>query len=76
MSDQVRRIGYLHVPPTSQNHGTHGEALRELLNLLGDGDTLLIYRLDRDTHHDATLQQQLETMGIELVAETGDEHAQ
>lgn len=69
-SDQVRRIGYLHVPPTSQNTNAQGEALHELLDLLGDGDMLLMYQLDlgtRDEHNLATLQQQLGTMDVTLV---------
>ena len=43
------------------------EALKELLDLLGDGDTLIVYRLARDEHSVVNLQQQFEAMGVTLV---------
>jgi DNA invertase Pin-like site-specific DNA recombinase len=45
-------------------------ALKELLNLLGDGDSLLVYcfdRLGRDEHTVVNFQQQLQAMGVTLV---------
>ena len=47
------------------------EALKELLHLLGDGDSLLVYRLDRLSRDEHTLvhfQEQLQAMGVSLIA--------
>ncbi len=46
------------------------EALKELLNLLGDGDSLLVHRLDRlgrDEHTIVNFQQQLQARDVTLV---------
>ncbi len=46
------------------------ESIRDILNLLGDGDALIVYRMDRlarDEHSLVNLQQQLEAMGAELI---------
>jgi DNA invertase Pin-like site-specific DNA recombinase len=46
------------------------EALKELLDLLGDGDTLIVYRMDRlsrDEHTVVNFQQQLKAAGVELI---------
>ncbi len=46
------------------------KALKEILPRLGDGDTLIVYRMDRlgrDEHSVVNFQQQLEAMGVELV---------
>ncbi|HEU5378043.1 MAG TPA: recombinase family protein [Ktedonobacteraceae bacterium] len=46
------------------------EALKEILDRLGDGDTLIVYRIDRlsrDEHTLVNLQQQLEALGVTLV---------
>ncbi len=46
------------------------QALKELLDLLGDGDTLVVYRMDRlgrDEHSVENFQEQLEAMGVKLI---------
>lgn len=45
------------------------QALKDILDLLGDGDTLVVYRtgrLGRDEHTVANFKQQLKAAGIEL----------
>lgn len=57
-------------------------ARKQLLDLLNNGDELIVYRLDRlsrDEHTLVNLQQQLQAMGVTLVVvddqETkGDDH--
>jgi len=59
-------------------------ARKQLLDLLNNGDELIVYRLDRlsrDEHTLVNLQQQLQAMGVTLVVvddqETkGDDHAE
>jgi DNA invertase Pin-like site-specific DNA recombinase len=54
----------------STNSADPCEALKEILDRLGDGDTLIVYRMDRlgrDEHSVINFQQQLEAMGVELV---------
>jgi len=49
------------------------EALKGLLNLLDDGDVLLVYRLDRlgcNEHTVVNFQEQLQAVGVTLVATT------
>lgn len=46
------------------------QALKELLDLLGDGDALIVYRMDRterDEHSADGFKQQLAAMGVNLV---------
>jgi DNA invertase Pin-like site-specific DNA recombinase len=52
------------------------EALKELLDLLGDGDTLIVYRMDRlgrDEHNVENFQRQLEAMGVTLIVSDDQE---
>jgi DNA invertase Pin-like site-specific DNA recombinase len=60
-------------------------ARKQLLDLLNNGDELIVYRLDRlsrDEHTLVNLQQQLQAMGVTLVVTsdgqetTGDDHAE
>jgi len=60
-------------------------ARKQLLDLLNNGDELIVYRLDRlsrDGHTLVNLQQQLQAMGVTLVVTsdgqetTGDDHAE
>lgn len=89
MSDELRRIGHIdthqdsQLPlanPLAQPHIEVSEdadphqALRELLELLGGGDTLTIYRfggLDRSDVDDASLERQLTAMDIHLIQKQG-----
>lgn len=53
------------------------QALKEILDLLGDGDALIVYRMDRvarDEHSDENFKQQLGTLGVKLV--TSDENGE
>ncbi|HEU5379286.1 MAG TPA: recombinase family protein [Ktedonobacteraceae bacterium] len=46
------------------------QALRKILDRLGGGDALIVYRMDRlgrNEHHIENFQRQLEAMGVELV---------
>lgn len=54
-----------------------GESIKQLLDLLGEGDRQAAYRLDRlvrDEHRIVNLQQQLDAMGIVLII-TNDQEA-
>ena len=60
-------------------------ARKQLLDLLNNGDELIVYRLDRlvrDEYALVNLQQQLQAMGVTLVVTsdgqetTGDDHAE
>lgn len=69
--------------PEAESLADPRSALKEILNLLGDGDTLIVYRLDRlgcDEQSVLNLQQQFEAMGVALATideheTTGGEHA-
>jgi DNA invertase Pin-like site-specific DNA recombinase len=88
MSDELRRIGHIDTHQNNQlplanlltqPYADPHQALRELLELLGGGDMLIVYRYDRLVRSDvdtASLQRQLEAMGIQLVTEetVGESH--
>lgn len=53
-------------------------ALKKTLDLLGNGDTLIVYRMDRlgrDEHGIVNFQQQLDSMGVTLIVTDGQETA-
>lgn len=60
------------------------QVFKELLELLGDGDTLIIYCMDRLSRNEQSVtnfQQQLEAMGVKLITSddqeaTGGDNAQ
>lgn len=63
---------YIRQPVISKNPPAK-EALRELLELLGGSDRLVVYRLDRlsrDEHTLTNFQEQLEALGVRLVVTT------
>jgi DNA invertase Pin-like site-specific DNA recombinase len=91
MSDELRRISYIHTSSTHYYPNVQASALqqaectelyeangkidphqtlKELLDLPGEGDTLIVYRMDRsgrDEHGVVNLRQQLKAMSIALV---------
>lgn len=71
----LNQAGYTKLHETNRQIDPR-EALKELLDLLGDGDTLLVYlldRLSRDEHSVVNLQQQLEAIGVTLVTTSDHE---
>lgn len=76
-ADALKQAGYTELFDAS-NVVDSRQVLKEILDLLGDGDTLIVYRIDRlgrDEHSVVNFQQQLEAIGVTLVVTDDQETA-